>query len=147
VVSMTAPASGASVSGTVSASASASDTSPILGVQFLLDGANLGVEVTSSPYVLAWNTTTATNGSHSLAARARDAAGNTADATSVNVTLNNPTPPPSVSSADAGQEATGGLPASTMRHCLWRPEFRSAPSEHILTEYGASETSAAVRHG
>ena len=46
------------------------------GVQFLLDGANLGTEDLASPYSVSWNTTTAANGNHTLTARARDAAGN-----------------------------------------------------------------------
>jgi hypothetical protein len=60
-------------------------------VQFLLDGANLGAEVTGAgpTYIFNWNTTTAGNGTHTLAARARDASGNTAITSSVNVTLSN----------------------------------------------------------
>ena len=90
VVSMTAPGSGATVSGTaVTVSASASDAVGVVGVQFTLDGANLGAEDTSSPYSVTWNTTTASNTTHTLAARARDAAGNTTTATAVTVTVSN----------------------------------------------------------
>ena len=61
-VSITAPANGATVSGTaVTVSASAADNVGVAGVQFMLDGANLGAEDTTSPYRIAWNTTTATN--------------------------------------------------------------------------------------
>ena len=50
-VSMTAPSNGATVSGTsVTVSATASGSLAIAGVQFKLDGANLGAELTSSPY-------------------------------------------------------------------------------------------------
>ena len=49
------------------------------GVQFKLDGANLGSEDTSAPYAVTWNTATAANGPHTLSAVARDAAGNTQD--------------------------------------------------------------------
>src|SRR5437763_12960091 len=73
-VSITAPAGGASVSATVSVTATASDNVGVVGVQFKLDGANLGVEDTASPYSVSWDTTTATNGSHTLTAVARDAA-------------------------------------------------------------------------
>src|SRR5205814_4305198 len=75
-VSITAPASGATVSGSVTVSASASDNVGVAGVQFLVDGTNLGSEDTSSPYSASWNTTTVGNGSHTLTATARDAAGN-----------------------------------------------------------------------
>src|SRR5581483_3861368 len=89
VVSITAPANGATVSGTTTISASASDNDAVAGVQFLLDGANLGTEETTSPYSISWNTTTASNGSHIISARARDAAGNTATAGNVTVTVSN----------------------------------------------------------
>ena len=49
-VSLTAPTGGATVSGTVTVSANASDNVGVVGVQFLLDGANLGAEDTTAPY-------------------------------------------------------------------------------------------------
>ncbi len=70
-------------------SANASDNVGVAGVQFLLDGVNLGAEDTSSPYSVSWNTTTVTNGSHTLTAVARDAAGNTTTSTAVGVTVQN----------------------------------------------------------
>ena len=54
---------------TVTVSATASDNVGVAGVQFKLDGANLGAEDTTAPYSVTWNTTTATNGSHTLTAR------------------------------------------------------------------------------
>ena len=89
-VSITAPASGATVSGTaVTVAATASDNVGVAGVQFKLDGANLGAEDTTSPYSVAWNSTTATNGSHTLTEVARDAAGNMTTSAGVSVTVNN----------------------------------------------------------
>ena len=76
-VAITTPTPTATVSGTVSVAANASDDVGVVGVQFLLDGNPLGTEDTTSPYSVTWDTTTATNGSHTLTARARDAAGNT----------------------------------------------------------------------
>src|SRR5207249_2254411 len=73
-VSITTPANGSTVSGTITVSANASDNVGVAGVQFLLDGANLGAEDTASPYSISWDTTAATNGTHTLTARARDAA-------------------------------------------------------------------------
>src|SRR5205807_8921718 len=94
-VSMTAPAAGATVAGTVTVSASATDNVGVVGVQFKLDGANLGAEVTVAPYSVSWNTTTATAGAHTLTAVARDAAGNATTSPAVSVT--NDTTPPTVS--------------------------------------------------
>jgi hypothetical protein len=88
-VSITAPAGGATVSGTVTVSASASDNVGVTSVQFLLDGASAGSPVTSSPYSFSWDTTTAINGAHTLVAQARDAAGNVGTAVGVSVTVSN----------------------------------------------------------
>jgi hypothetical protein len=90
-VSMTAPANGASVSGTVTVSANASDNVAVASVQFLLDGVNLGSAVAASPYSVSWNTSGASNGSHTLSATAKDTSGNTATATAVSVTVSNST--------------------------------------------------------
>lgn len=98
-VSLTAPSAGATVSGTATTvSANAGDNVGVVGVQFKLDGANLGAEDTSSPYSVTWNTTTSSNGSHTLTAVARDAAGNSTTSSGVAVTVSNAaqdTTPPS----------------------------------------------------
>ena len=48
----------------------------------------------ASPYSVTWNTTTATNGAHTLTARARDAAGNTTTSAPVTVNVANVTVAP-----------------------------------------------------
>jgi hypothetical protein len=109
-VSVTSPASGATVSGTTSVTASASDNVGVVGVQFRLDGFNLGAEDTTAPYSVSWNTTGAANGSHTLTATARDAAGNSKTSTPVTVTVNNAPPPdttpPTVSVTSPASGAT-----------------------------------------
>src|SRR5207249_9859155 len=85
-VSLTAPADGVTVSGsTVTVSANASDSVGVARVQFRLDGANLGAALTTPPYSISWNTTTATNASHTLTAQAFDAAGNMGSSAPVTV--------------------------------------------------------------
>jgi hypothetical protein len=91
-VAITAPAAGATVKGTVTVSASATDNVGVVGVQFKVDGDNLGVELTATPYTVAWDTTTVPSGAHTLTAVARDAAGNATTSASVTVTIDN-TPP------------------------------------------------------
>ncbi|HLK50464.1 MAG TPA: Ig-like domain-containing protein, partial [Bryobacteraceae bacterium] len=76
VVSITAPGNNQTVSGVTTIAANASDNVGVAGVQFQLDGANLGAQLTSAPYSTSWNTTQTTNGSHVLTAIAVDAAGN-----------------------------------------------------------------------
>ena len=44
--------------------AGASDNVGVVGVQFKLDGANLGAEDTTAPYAVSWNTTTVPNGAY-----------------------------------------------------------------------------------
>jgi hypothetical protein len=92
-VSLTAPLDGANVFGTISVNANASDNIGVSGVQFKLDGNNLDSEDTSLPYSIAWNTTTVSNASHVLSAVARDAAGNTGNASNISVIVNNVVPP------------------------------------------------------
>src|SRR5262245_34941398 len=79
-VALTAPTTRSSVSGTISVKANAADGVGVEGVQFQLDGADLGTEDTSAPYSIPWDTTTTTNGTHSLTVTARDAAGNRSSA-------------------------------------------------------------------
>ena len=89
-VSMTAPAPNATVSGSVTVSATASDNVGVVGVQFLLGGVPLGAEDTTAPYSITWNSTSVANGGpYQLSARARDAATNQTTATAVSVTVNN----------------------------------------------------------
>lgn len=92
-VAFTAPVNSATVSGTVAVSANASDNVKVASVRFALDGVNLGNELTAAPYSYSWNTTSVTNGAHTLTATARDSAGNQAS-TSITVTVSNNTPAP-----------------------------------------------------
>jgi chitodextrinase len=88
-VFVTSPPGGATVSGVVNVTADASDAGGVAGVQFKLDGANLGAEDTGFPYGVSWSSATASNGQHTLTAVARDAAGNQATSAPVTVTVSN----------------------------------------------------------
>lgn len=88
--SITAPTAGAIVSGTATVSASASDNVGVTKVEFYLDGVLQSTD-TSSPYSWNWNTTTASNASHTLTSKAYDAAGNIGTSTGVAVTVSNAT--------------------------------------------------------
>jgi hypothetical protein len=94
------------VSGTVTVSAGASDDTTIASVQFLLDGAPLGPALTGPPYSTSWTTTAATNGPHTLSARASDSSGNTATSPGVSVTVSN-TGPIGLVAGYAFSETTG----------------------------------------
>ncbi|HEY4507661.1 MAG TPA: Ig-like domain-containing protein [Candidatus Paceibacterota bacterium] len=94
-VALTAPADGASVAGasvTVSADASDGGTG-VAGVQFKRNtNTAIGAEDTTSTYGVTWNTTGLSDGSQTLIAVARDAAGNYATSTSRTVTVDNTAP-------------------------------------------------------
>jgi hypothetical protein len=108
-VSMTAPANGATVSGSVTVSANATDNVGVASVQFQLDGVSLGSPQTGAGpvYSVTWNTTTAANGTHTLSAVASDAAGNTATS-SISVTVSNAVAPPVISAVSAGSITSSG---------------------------------------
>jgi glucose/arabinose dehydrogenase/fibronectin type 3 domain-containing protein len=91
---MTAPSGGSTVTGTVSVSATASDDVQVVGVQFRVDGTNIGAEDTSAPYSVSWVTSSVPNGTHTLTAVARDSVGQTTASAPVSVTVANSGPPP-----------------------------------------------------
>jgi len=104
-ISITSPTANAIVAGTISVSANATDNVGIMGVQFIVDGGNVGAEDATAPYSVLWNTTSVADGSHIITARARDAAGNTTVSNGVTVNvLNNPPPPFDYSLANEGNK-------------------------------------------
>jgi len=88
-VALTAPAANAAVSGTVAVTANAAAAMgyTIASVQFFLDGTTSLGTVMSAPYTVNWDSTMATNGSHSLTAKATDNIGGTATSAAVMVTV------------------------------------------------------------
>ncbi|MES2049658.1 MAG: Ig-like domain-containing protein [Pseudomonadota bacterium] len=83
-VSVTAPGS----SGTITLSASASDNVGVSLVEFYVDGVLKG-STNLAPYSLSLNSTTLSNASHTLSAKAYDAANNVGTSNTVNFTVNN----------------------------------------------------------
>lgn len=92
-INITQPTSGATVSATTTVTASASDNtggSGISKVEFYIDGALVRTD-TVSPYNYSWDTTTYTDSTHSLTARAYDFATpqNSKLSSAVSVTVDN----------------------------------------------------------
>ena len=85
---ITAPASGATVSGPTSVTATATDNVGVTRVELWIDGV-LASTRTATPYTFSWNTTTVSNGSHTLQSRAYDAANNVGQSATITVTVNN----------------------------------------------------------
>src|SRR5207245_5128603 len=81
-------------------------------VKFLADGAPIGAELTSAPYSVAWDTTSVADGSHTLTAVARDAAGNTTTSAAVSVTVDKTAPTATITSPTAGAFVKGTVTVS-----------------------------------
>ncbi len=91
-VSITSPANGATVSGSVSIAASASDAgSGVARVVFKVDGTTIATD-TASPYSAVWNATGAAPGAHTIQAIATDGSGNSTTS-SIQVSIAAPPPP------------------------------------------------------
>ncbi len=102
-VTLTAPAAGSTVRGTVPLAATASDTNGIARVEFYVDDLLVGTD-TSSPYTSSWNSATGSDGSHTVRAIGYDNASNTTTS-SATVTVDNTVPSGSIS-IDAGAAYT-----------------------------------------
>jgi hypothetical protein len=95
-VRLVAPQDGTAVATTTTLSFDVTDDIGVLGVSLFIDGIQVGVEKTNTPYDFLWNTSSYTNDSHIVYAKARDAAGNTATSTSASLTVNNIVLPPNL---------------------------------------------------
>ena len=103
-------------------------------MQFKLDGANLGAPDTTAPYGVSWDTRSASNGSHSLAAVAVDAAGTQTTSTAVSVTVNNPAGSAGLVAAYGFEEASGTTTADQTG--LGHTGTLSGPTRSTLGKFG-----------
>jgi hypothetical protein len=138
-VSITNPVSNQTVSGTVAVAATATDDVAVASVQFYLDGKPLGSPVTTAPYAIQWDTTTAPNGTHTLSAQATDTSGNVGTSQSVTVTVQNPAPPMTCFVMQADVSVHGHGTVTT-------PSFHTAVAGEILLAFVGSDGPATV-HG
>jgi hypothetical protein len=110
----TVSASETGSSGTIALSAAASDNVGVSLVEFYVDGV-LKASSNVTPYTASLNSTTLANGSHSLVAKAYDAAGNVASSGAVSFSVSNGSTDataPVVSAVETGASATITLSAS-----------------------------------
>jgi hypothetical protein len=87
IVSITSPAAGFQVSGSVPVSAIASDATGVTSVTLNVDGVAKST-LTAEPYTFTWNSATVADGNHTLTLMARDAAGNAGQA-AIAITVKN----------------------------------------------------------
>jgi hypothetical protein len=140
-VSLTAPATGATISGTTTFSANASDNLGVRQVDFLVDGALVGSDPTGSPYTFSWDSSTVADGLHSVVARAIDFAGNTSTTAAVIVTTSNGavvTPPgyfSTLPSQMAGLPRSDSYCAANVTTSTWEPRPDNYTANHTVPTY------------
>jgi len=86
--SITSPSSNQTVGGIVAITATASDNIAVASVDFYIDNIYASTD-SSSPFQLSWNASTVSNSTHTISAKAYDAAGNMGLSAPVSVTVNN----------------------------------------------------------
>jgi hypothetical protein len=102
-------------SGSISLSANATDNVGVTKVEFYVDNALVATD-TATPYQATVDSTTLTNGTHTLVGKAYDAAGNVGTSTSVSFSVSNSsggdTTPPTISVAESGSSGSITLSAN-----------------------------------
>lgn len=118
-VDVASPGEGSKVAGNaVAVTAGAGDDRRVDKVEFLVDGV-LKATDTAAPYSYTWDSTTATNASHSLTARATDDAGNLTASPPVSVTVDNSALPTTSVAAPTGTPYATAVQADAPRG-WWR---------------------------
>jgi Domain of unknown function (DUF4082)/Bacterial Ig domain/Putative Ig domain len=88
-VAITAPANGATVSATLNISGTASDTVSLSSVQISVDGGTFVNASGTNNWTSSLNTSSLSNGPHTLTAKVTDAASITASSSPISITVNN----------------------------------------------------------
>ncbi len=116
-------------SGTLTFNASATDNVGVTRVEFYVDGTLAGTD-TAAPYTLAYDSTTLANGTHTLVAKAYDAAANVGTSSPVSFSVAN---------------ATGG---STTTQILGNPGFETGTASPWVATSGVLDNSSSeAAHG
>ena len=111
-VALTTPVEGTTVTGTVAVLAAATDDFGVAGVQFTIDGVPTGPEVDAAPYELVWHTSDVANGTHTITAIARDAAGHHTTASVVVAVANDHAAPAVTLDLEPNAVVTGTIPVA-----------------------------------
>ncbi|NTV50322.1 MAG: right-handed parallel beta-helix repeat-containing protein [Geobacteraceae bacterium] len=97
-VSITSPATSATIMGVVPVTVGTFDNIGVNRVVYYLNSSPLYTALVS-PFSFSWNTKTVVNGIYSLSAKAYDAANNVGTSAAVSLTVNNPVTPPAAPKA------------------------------------------------
>ncbi|HWR36963.1 MAG TPA: DNRLRE domain-containing protein [Clostridia bacterium] len=85
--SITSPTNGATVSGTVTVTATASDNQGVTRLEYFADGSSTPFATRTSAGSMTWNTSGVSSGTHTLQTKAYDAAGNVGVSAPISVTV------------------------------------------------------------
>ena len=148
----TVSASESGTSGTITFSATATDNVGVTKVEFYVDGVLKGSD-TTSPYSMTLDSTTLTNATHTLTAKAYDAAGNVGTSAGVSFTVSNATSGAELitnggfeSGATGWTQTTGvigtytGQPAHTGSYDAWMCGYGSAHTDYIYQQFAVPTT-------
>ena len=148
----TVSASESGTSGTITFSATASDNVGVTKVEFYVDGALKGSD-TTSPYSMTLDSTTLTNASHTLTAKAYDAAGNVGTSTGVSFTVSNATSGAELilnggfeSGTTSWTQTSGvigtytGEPAHSGSYDAWMCGYGSAHTDYVYQQIAVPST-------
>jgi subtilisin family serine protease len=106
-VSVTSPASGEAVSGSVTVAADASDDLGVTQVEFFVNGNSIGTDLDGADgWTAGWDTSTGADGAYVITAVATDTAGQTGTSAAINVTVDNVDDAPAVSIASPANGST-----------------------------------------
>src|SRR5207247_9625029 len=110
---------------------------------FKLGGANLGAHVTTSPHAVSWKTTTVGDGSYTLTAVARDAAGNATTSAGVTVTVASGVLTLDPQDTFIGLDATNQSTNARLMTYTW-PDYRVANAILMKFDLSAIPSAAVV---
>jgi Bacterial Ig domain/Periplasmic copper-binding protein (NosD)/Protein of unknown function (DUF1565) len=115
LVTITAPAEGATIAGLVTVTATVSDNVKVTGVEFFVDGSPRGEPQCCTSIQVVGDSTRVTDGPHVLTATARDAANNVGTSQPINIVVSNgsfiPDPPDPPTPGTGSLSCTGELGA------------------------------------
>jgi len=95
-VTLTSPDAGSTVSASVIVSATVASSQTIASVAVFVDGVQVGDTLTAPPYIVFWDTETATTGQHVITVTATDVTGSAGSSAPTTVTVDNSNPPSTI---------------------------------------------------
>jgi len=130
VVNLESPKTGSILSSTVTLYATVASSQPISSVTFYVDSVQVAAPVTTPPpYLLSWDSTTVTDGSHVFSASATDSFGTVGNSAPVTATVDNSHPPKLI-----GKEVTVWVDGSDT---MSTPVFSTAIPNDFLVAFVA----------